>query len=129
MVEKLKRKKAVLSELVPWEDPNYGTDEQWVWLYPYWQQARAGQPVELQAIVFNHSASAREFRITPRLPAGWQSPSESIVVSAAPRSESRATLRITPPADARDLAILTADVAFADKDLREWVEALVRFEP
>ena len=129
MVEKLKRKKAVLSELVPWEDPNYGTDEQWVWLYPYWQQARAGQPVELQAIVFNHSASAREFRITPRLPAGWQSPSESIVVSAAPRSESRATLRITPPADARDVAILTAHVAFADKDLREWVEALVRFEP
>jgi hypothetical protein len=104
-------------------------DEQWVWLYPYWQQAKAGQPLELQAVVFNHSAAAREFRITPRWPAGWQSPSESIVVSAAPRSEARAAFSVTPPADASGLTILTADVAFADKDLREWMEALVRVEP
>ena len=129
MVEKLNRKKAVLSELVPWDDPNYGMDEQWVWLYPHWQRVSAGQPVELQAIVFNHSAAAREFRITPHWPVGWQSPSESVVVSAAPRTESRVKMQVTPPAGAQGLAVITADVAFADKDLREWAEALIRLEP
>jgi glyoxylase-like metal-dependent hydrolase (beta-lactamase superfamily II) len=128
MIEKLNRKKAVLSEMVPWDDPNYGMDEQWVRLYPYWQQAKAGQPFELQAIVFNHSAAAREFRVTPRLPKGWQATSESVVVSVPPRTEARGVIAVTPPPDAKGLTVLTADVSFADKDLREWVEAMVRFE-
>ena len=129
MVDRLNRKKAAIGEMVPWDDPNYGMDEQWVWLYPYWQQAKAGEPFELQAIVFNHSAEAREFRITPRLPAGWQAESPTVVASAAPRTEARATIKVTPPADVNGLKVITADVAFGDKDLREWTEALIRLEP
>ncbi len=129
MLDRLERKKAAIAEMVPWDDPNYGMDEQWVWLYPYWQQATAGEPFSLQAIVFNHSPQAREFRITPRLPEGWQASSPSAVVTVEPRSEGRAAIEVTPPADAEGLVVIPADVAFADKDLREWTEALVRFEP
>jgi len=32
---------------------------------------------------------------------------------------------VTPPADASGLAIITADVAFDQWDLREWAEAMV----
>ncbi len=117
----LKAKEAAAAELVPWENPNFGLDEQWARLYPYGQQAKAGEPFELWAVAFNHADEEREFIFTPHAPEGWQA--KPVTLRVAPRQEGRAAIRVTPAGTG--LTVVTADVAMGDRVLREWVEALV----
>ncbi len=128
MIDALNQRVALMRELFPWDDPNYGIDEQWARLSPYGIAARAGQPFDVQAVIFNHSPVNREFRITLNLPGGWTSESQTKIVKINPREESVVTMTVTPPADAEGLNVLTADVAFGEVDLRQWTEALVKVE-
>jgi glyoxylase-like metal-dependent hydrolase (beta-lactamase superfamily II) len=117
----LAAKEAAVKEIVPWDDPNFGLDEQWARLYPYGQQALAGEPFELWAVVFNHADEEREFRFIPHAPRGWQV--EPVTVRVAPLQEGRASFRVTPATTG--LSVVTADVEMGDRVLKEWVEALV----
>jgi hypothetical protein len=47
---------------------------EWARFYPYTAEVAAGGGVELKVMVRNHSAAPREFRVTPRAPAGWGVP-------------------------------------------------------
>jgi glyoxylase-like metal-dependent hydrolase (beta-lactamase superfamily II) len=125
MEKTLEEKRAIIAESTPWPDPNFGVDEQWVRLYPYGAEVSSGQPFELWAVVFNHTDETTQFRITPRLPVGWSSVPESVTVSPGHREEGRAAFKITAPRGASGLAVLVADVAFDEWELREWVEAIV----
>ena len=124
MEQTLAAKQAAVADLVPWDDPNFGLDEQWARLYPYTQRVRAGESFELWAVVFNHAAEPRKFRFTPRVPLGWQAEPASLTV--APLSEGRVMIRVTPAA--AGLAVMTADVEMDGRVLREWVEALVEVQ-
>ena len=117
----LKAKEAAVAEIVPWENANFGMDEQWARLYPYGQEVQAGQPFELWAVVFNHAGTEKEFRITPHAPKGWQA--EPVTLKVAPLQEGRAAMRVTPATTG--LTVVTADVEMGDRMLKEWVEALV----
>jgi glyoxylase-like metal-dependent hydrolase (beta-lactamase superfamily II) len=117
----LAAKEAAIAEIVPWDDPNFGLDEQWARLYPYAQQATAGAPVELWAVVFNHADEEREFTFTPHAPRGWQA--QPVSLRVGPREEGRVAMRMTPATTG--LTVVTADVAMGDRVLKEWVEALV----
>ena len=121
----LAAKEAAVAELVPWENPNFGLDEQWARLYPYAQQARANEPFEVWAVAFNHAAEQREFRFTPRVPEGWQA--EPVTLEVAPLEEGRALIRVTPQGDT-GLTVITADVEMNGRVLREWVEAMVEVQ-
>lgn len=123
MEQTLAAKRAVAAELLPWDDPNYGLDEQWMRLYPYGSEAAPGQTLTLYAVLFNHSAVEREFRVRLRAPDGWEAAEGSLTV--APRTEGRLALEAVVPASARGLQIVTADVAWDDRELREWAEALI----
>jgi len=123
MTETFEKRRALLSELFPWTDPNFGVDEQWARFYPYTAEADPGGNVQLKVILRNHSASRQEFRITPHVPAGWKTTEGPLRVSVAPRQEGFATIPIT--VGAVGLKIVTADVAFGPWDLREWTEAMV----
>lgn len=114
--------------LFPWDDPNFGLDEQWARFYPYSTEAKPGQALELQFVLLNHSPARREFRVRPRTPAGW-SADGPVKVQVAPRQERMVRFRVTPTADARGVHVITADVAFANWDLREWAEAIVAVVP
>jgi glyoxylase-like metal-dependent hydrolase (beta-lactamase superfamily II) len=127
MREALERKRRVIGELVPWDDPNYGTDEQWSRFYPYSLRAKAGEPFELSAVVYNHSGQPRQFGVKPRAPKGWQASAAQPVV-CPPREQATVRVTVTPPAGARGLAILTADVGWGDRKLGEWIEAMVTVE-
>ncbi len=124
MQRTLDEKRAAVAALVPWEDPNFGLDEQWARLYPYTQRVRAGEPLELWAVVFNHAAQEREFRFTPHAPEGWQA--EAVTLTVAPLEEGRAAIRLTPASTG--LAVVSADVEIEGRMLREWVEALVEVQ-
>ena len=128
MEKTLEAKRAVASELVPWEDPNFGLDEQWARLYPYGVEARAGESLELWAVVFNHASEEKTFRVTPNAPEGWERP-EAVELTVAPLSEQRAAFRVEVPAGANGLHVVTADIEFSGRVLREWVEAMVEILP
>ncbi len=128
MEQTLAAKRAIAAELVPWEDPNFGLDEQWARLYPYGAEASAGESLELWAVVFNHTAEPKTFRVAPNVPAGWPRP-EPFEVTVPSLSEQRASFTVNIPADAAGLEVLTADIEFSGRVLREWVEAMVEIEP
>ena len=110
--------------LFPWDDPNFGLDEQWARFYPYSTDARAGQALSLEFVVLNHSPARREFLITLNTPPGWRAEGP-LRLSAEPRETKAVRVSVTPAAGATGLHVITADVAFAGWELREWVEALV----
>jgi hypothetical protein len=114
----------LFAALFPWDDPNYGLDEQWLRLYPYSAEVKAGQPFDLEAIVLNHSPARRRFRVTLSAPPGWRVDG-ALTLEAGARQEKSGRLRVRPAAGATGVHIVTADVASKEMDLREWAEALI----
>ena len=128
MIGNWRKRRDLLRELFPWDDVNFGVDDQWARFYPYGTDALAGRPVELKMMVLNHSAEEKEFRITPHVPATWKASGASQRVKVPPRQERAVSITVTPPAGQHGIGVVTADVAFGPWDLREWAEALVKVE-
>jgi len=126
--ERIKRIRA----FVPWDDPNYAVDEQWVWPFPYGQEAAPGETVSLDFRVRNHSPRQRRFALTLHPPDGITA--ENATASTAPgageagscRFELRLAKNLTPR-----VHVVTASVRSADGeiDLPHWNEALIRVVP
>ena len=129
MREVLEEKKRVVGELVAWEDPNFGVDEQWSRLYPYGQQAAPGRGFDLYAVVLNHLPEAETFTIRPNVPEGWDCVPAYAELHVPARREERVRFQVTPAEFAEGLTVVTADVSFGDHDLRQWIEALVGVRP
>ena len=129
MREVLQEKKRVIAEMVAWEDPNFGVDEQWSRFYPYGPQASAGKEFDLYAVVLNHLPEDETFRISPNLPDGWRWIRAHAELHVGAREEQRVRFRITPASHAEGLSVVTADVSFRDHDLREWMEAMIDVRP
>jgi hypothetical protein len=123
MIQTFVERRKLLAELFPWDDPNFGVDEQWARFYPYTAEVAPGGRVELKVILRNHSTSQQEFRTTPHVPKDWKASPRPLAVSIGPRQERSVTIPIT--VGKSGLKIVTADVAFGPWDLREWAEAMV----
>jgi len=123
MVSTFTKRRELLAALFPWDDPNNGLDEQWARFYPYTAEAAAGGSVELEVILRNHSATAREFRVTAHVPAGWHAPAAPLRTSIPARGEG--SVRVPVTVGAAGLGIVTADIACGTWDLREWTEGMV----
>ena len=123
MISTFSKRRELLAALFPWDDPNFGTDEEWARIYPYTAEAAVGQHVPLEVILHNHSAAPREFRVTPHVPVGWHASAGPLRVVVPARGERVARFSVTP--GAAGLGIVTADVAFGPWDLREWTEAMI----
>ena len=123
MTSTFTRRRELLAALFPWEDPNYGTDDAWARFYPYTAVGAAGGRIPLGVILRNHAAVEREFRVTPRVPAGWRAPAGPLRVLVPAHGERTVNFAVT--AGGAGLGIVTADVQFGAWDLREWIEAMV----
>jgi hypothetical protein len=126
MIQTFEKRRDLLAPLFPFDDPNFGVDEQWARYYPYTAKAPAGGRVELKVILRNHSPSQQEFRVTPHVPPGWKSPRGPLRVSVGPRQERSVNVPIT--VGTPGLKIVTADVAFGPWDMRDWIESMVSVE-
>lgn len=118
------KRRELLADLFPWDDPNYGIDEQWARLYPYGQTAKPGGTVPVSVVLFNHSPGAREFRVRLNAPAGWGGREGTLVIP--PREEASLTFEYTVPgAGFESPAAITADIESEGMAFREWCEAMV----
>ena len=118
---------AIMRELFPWDDPNYGIDERWAVFYPHGATVAPGTTVPLEMHITNHSPVERTFKVTPRVPAGWQLPR----ASATLRVPARESASIKMPVASTDQVgsfLVTADVESHGMEFREWAEALITVE-
>jgi glyoxylase-like metal-dependent hydrolase (beta-lactamase superfamily II) len=116
-----------LRELFPWDDPNYGIDEQWAVFYPYGVKVAAATETELEVRLTNHSAVPRTFEIQPHGHAGVEIVRFDATINLAPRQTGSLKVRIKTPGTVGNV-LVTADVKSDGMDFRHWVEALVTVE-
>jgi hypothetical protein len=116
-----------LSELFPWDDPNYGIDEQWAVFYPYGATLRQQEKSELKVRITNHSPQQRTFTITPRTHGGIRLLEHDDSMTIAPRETGELTVGIQAE-DRPGNHLVTADVRSDGMDFRDWIEALITIE-
>jgi glyoxylase-like metal-dependent hydrolase (beta-lactamase superfamily II) len=115
----------LLADLFPFDNPNYGIDEQWFRLSPYVQKVKSGQPFTIEATVLNHSPRDQRFRI--HLHGPTKSPHATLTVKSG--EESKLQFACQAPANRTGLTPISASIAFADWNLPHWAEALVELLP
>jgi len=119
---------AMLSELFPWDDPNYGVDEQWAVFYPYGVQAARGDELEFEVRLTNHSAQPRSFEIVPHVDAGLELLDCQPPVTIQPRQTGSVRLRVRV-GELAGTRLVTADVLSPGMHFERWVEAMVTVDP
>ena len=123
MISTFSKRREMLADLFPWNDANFGIDEQWARFYPYTAGVRAGGRVDLQVILRNHASEPQQFRVRIRVPAGWRGPAGPLQISIPARTERSIPASVI--AGGPGPGIVTADVAFGKFELREWTEAMI----
>ncbi len=124
-LEKRYRERIALQrDLYPWDDPNYGVDEQWAVFYPRVATAGTDRLATVELRVTNHSPKSRTFQLTPR---AWNGAAvvgacDPLTVVSRQTGVRRVTVRL-PAGIAR--ALVTAGVQSPGMEFRDWVEALV----
>lgn len=130
MRKTLIERKALLAELFPWDEANYGIDERWARVYPYGQTARPGQTVEAQVRILNHSARSHEYTVALHVPDGFGAEPPQARLTVESGQEKPVSFQIAVPTSATEsVAVITADIAFDHWDLRHWCEALIEVQP
>lgn len=111
----------ILNELLPWDNANYGIDEQWAVLYPRAVVAKEGETIELQLRLTNHSPEARTFRVK----FGGDFPGSALI---EPRVESGKTVvsTIKFKAPKKGQHVITTDISSNGMQFRDWCDALIR---
>jgi len=126
MTSVLQERNTILKALFPWNDVDYGTDDQWVSAYPYGQKAMRGKTVECTVKIFNHSDVPKTFVVEPKVPNGFSVRPTTSPVVIAPRTEGEQTFKIKVSKQApTGVSLLLFNVKFDAWDLREWSEALI----
>ncbi len=111
------------------DDPDFGLDEGWAGLHPYWQTMRPGESAKLLLRVTNHSPRERTYRTTARCPEGVRVATTG-PVRISPHADGSIPLTVQAAAGAAPgIRVIVADVAWEDGDLREWAEAVVEAVP
>lgn len=114
----------ILRDLFPWDDPNYGIDEQWAFFYPYGIDIAANEKAELQVRITNHSPRRRTFQVQPRVLGGLQIDDHEKSIELGPRESGSVAIKVQGGATAAD-SIVTADIRSEGMHFADWVEAMV----
>lgn len=117
----------MLRELFPWDDPNYGIDEQWAVFYPYGVDAAAEREMEFEVRLSNHSPVQRTFKIVPRASNGMTLLEHDASITLESRGSGKLRVKVRTPAKPGNY-LLTADVASEGMEFQDWIEAMVAVE-
>jgi len=124
------QRKELLRALFPWDDPDYGLDEQWARIHPYAQETPPERWTPLTVKLLNHSSTPNTFTVTMNVPTGFEIEPQKTSVTVPPGQETDAPFRIRAVRrPARSIQVVTADIQVGPWDLRQWCEGLVRVLP
>lgn len=118
---------AMLREIFPWDDPNYGIDEQWAVFYPYGVKTKGGQTVDLELRLINHSPVKRTFSVKGRVDPPMKFLEHGADIRLGPRANGTVCMRIQAPSEAGHY-LVTADIGSGSMQFRQWAEALITVE-
>ncbi|NQV23896.1 MAG: MBL fold metallo-hydrolase [Rhodopirellula sp.] len=126
----LQKRKEILDELLPWDDINYGIDEQWATFYPRGVSAKVGEPIELQVRILNHSPVARTFTVTPRKSRGVDVLSKPQEITLQPRQSGSVpvTVSVSKSEPLPGTFVVTADIDSDGMHFLSWADAVIRIE-
>jgi glyoxylase-like metal-dependent hydrolase (beta-lactamase superfamily II) len=124
MQAELAKRSAALAQLSPWPDINYMVDESWARLFPYGSEVARGETIELELRITNHAPERMNYKVAWNIPAGLELIRAEREREIAPRADG--VLRARVRAVTAGLAVVTTDVGFKGRELKQWTEALVR---
>ncbi|MGH9659175.1 MAG: hypothetical protein ACRD96_11570, partial [Bryobacteraceae bacterium] len=124
MRNEIAKRSATLQELSPWPDINYMVDESWARIHPYASEAAAGETVELQLRFQNHASGRVTNRVRWNVPPGWTLLEAQTTATVEGRQEGSARARLR--AGSAGLHVVTVDISFSGRVLKQWTEAMVR---
>lgn len=122
--QRYRQRIAILRDLFPWDDPNYGVDERWAVLYPHGATVAAGESLNLEIQITNHSPVARTFTVSLHVPADWKLTEPTGTLHLEPRQAGVVHIPVTVSA-ASGQFVVTADVASDGMEFVEWAEAVI----
>lgn len=125
--ERYRKRAATIAELVPWDDVNYAIDEEWAWFYPYASEAKAGQRLEVELRIWNHSKQERTFEIIMEETAGLKLAGEVAKVTIAPRKTGVVKVPLLATSQAAPgVRVITASIRSKGIAVDHWIETLVK---
>ncbi len=129
MAATLTERKALLAELFPWDEPNYGIDERWIRFSPYGRKAKSGRTIQISLKTFNHSNASRMFTVSLNLPAGFDAKPATASVTIPSQNEKQVDFSILIGASIDPgTYVVTADVQLKQWNLPCWTEAIIEVE-
>jgi glyoxylase-like metal-dependent hydrolase (beta-lactamase superfamily II) len=119
MRENLAQREILYGRLFPWDSPNYGIDEYWIRCYPYEQEAKAGEKVELRIDITNHSGAKRYATCRPILPGLWNMEINAESAWIPSKSDGHITFSFTIPENAvPGRWIIPIDITYNDQPFK-----------
>lgn len=118
----------LLRDLFPWDDPNYGVDEQWAVCYPYGTIVSPDSEFKLQVRLTNHSPNNRLFEVHLNVPqdaAGSLSESMRRKNAMVEPGTTRVVEFVINAPDSQGDYVFTADVQSEGMEFMRWTEAIV----
>jgi glyoxylase-like metal-dependent hydrolase (beta-lactamase superfamily II) len=126
MTDMLTERTRILKELIPFDDINYGVDEQWARIYPYGQKTTPGESFDYSVKIFNHSAVAKTFFLEQDKAAGFKVEPEKASIVIGPHSEGEQKFKASVSKHAASgVSLLFVNVKFDRWDLHRWCETLI----
>lgn len=126
MTNLLSERNIILQKLFPWDDVNYGLDEQWAQIYPYGQKASRGKAIEYTVRIFNHSTVPKTFIIEPIVRKEFRVIPNISTITIDPHTQGERTFKISISNQAPlGISLLLVNLKWDKWDLREWSEALI----
>jgi glyoxylase-like metal-dependent hydrolase (beta-lactamase superfamily II) len=123
----LEERRDLMLPLFPWDDPNFGLDPFWLRAYPYRQKILRGQPVTLEARIYNHSSIPQKASAELQTPKGWRA-EKPVSVMVSPHSEGKIRLMAKAPENPlHSREVLGLSIRFGGWDLGEVSEAIVDY--
>ncbi|MFC1736682.1 MBL fold metallo-hydrolase, partial [Candidatus Hydrogenedentota bacterium] len=122
-----KKLEPAFAKLIARDNPNFGTDPNWLSFYPYRLFAEAGEAFTTEVRVRNHSSHRARAVVTPILPKGWTADPAEVSVSV--KSEATGIAKFTVKISKGDplplRTVITANVRFDGTDFGEYPEMIV----
>ena len=129
MTATLTKRKALLAELLPWDEPNYGIDERWVRFSPYGSKTKPGRNVMVSLKAINHSNASRTLTFALNLPQGFDSEVKTASVTVPLQTEKQTDFNLVIDTSVDPgIYVITADVQQEQWNLPRWTEAIIQVE-